>query len=111
MEKIIWKKIKLDIEKKIILNQYPSGKTPSILQIMNNYNVGKSTAQRVVKELIAEGIVEKHAGKGCYVNDNAKQELYDKYVNHLQKELKDIFVQAKEIETIIEKIKEITNEA
>ena len=64
----IYSQVKSDIEFKIKHEIYKVGdKLPTNMQLCDIYNVSRITINRALAELEADGYIEKHQGKGCYV--------------------------------------------
>jgi DNA-binding GntR family transcriptional regulator len=82
----IWLTVKKDLEAKIIAGKYSAGhRIPTIVELMEQYNIGKTTAQKVINALCNDGIIVKKVGVGCFVQPSVKERLFE----HHEKELKE----------------------
>lgn len=64
----IYSQVKKDIIFKISHELYKVGdKLPTNMELCDIYDVSRITINRALQELEAEGYIEKHQGKGCYV--------------------------------------------
>lgn len=80
----IWYRVKRDIELKIITGEYTTGeRIPTIVELMEQYHIGKATAQKVINSLYDEGIIIKKVGMGCFVKPFVKEMLFAKHKNQL----------------------------
>lgn len=86
-----WKKIKCDLELKIIRGEYPAGeKVPSVRKVAEIYNVGTSTSQPILEKMAAENTLIMEQGIGYMVNEDSIERLEKE---HLER-LKNIFEEA-----------------
>lgn len=93
-----WTGVKKDIEFKIINGEYIAGeKIPPIREIAEKYNIGISTAQKVVDALEKDNIIYKKKGIGFFVRPYIKKILLKKQKIKLQKQLIEIIKEAKKI--------------
>lgn len=80
----IWYRVKRDIELKIITGEYATGeRIPTIVKLMEQYQIGKATAQKVINSLYDEGVIIKKVGMGCFVKPFVKEMLLAKHKNQL----------------------------
>ncbi len=80
----IWYRVKRDIELKIITGEYATGeRIPTIVELMEQYHIGKATAQKVINVLYDEGVIIKKVGMGCFVKPFVKEMLFAKHKNQL----------------------------
>lgn len=76
----LWLAVKRDIEAKIIAGEYPVGsKIPTIVELGEQYNIGKTTVQKVINALDEEGIIIKKMGVGCFVKPYVRKNLLDRH--------------------------------
>ena len=72
----VWQDVKSDIELKILTGAFaPGERIPSIRKIADDYGVGQTTAQKVLKTLWHEGIIEPHRGIGFFVKPYIREQL------------------------------------
>ena len=70
--KIVQRKIEIDI----VCGKYRTGeKVPSTRELVEMYNIGTSTSQKILNEMSADGILNNFHGKGYFVNEGAKEIL------------------------------------
>ena len=82
----IWQEVKADIEYKIITGEYAAGeRIPPIRKISKDYNIGQSTAQKVLNTLYQEGIIESKRGVGFFVSPYIKEKLIEERRKNLEK--------------------------
>lgn len=68
----LWTAVAMDIEKKIITQEYKTGDViPSLNELTEMYKVGKPTAQKVLNDLSDRGIIVKEVGRGSYVKNDS----------------------------------------
>ncbi len=112
----VWEYIKRDIELMIIRGTLKNAdKTPSISEIAEIYNIGKSTAKKVLEEMFNEGTLTKQQGVGYFVKPYVKEKLRSKRVKELEDLLDNFLRIANDLqieksilrEMIVRKIKEI----
>jgi len=107
----LWNDVKTDIELKIISGEYPVGKRlPSIAQVSDKYNVGTTTAQKVLESLCEEGTVIKKQGVGYFVKPYIKDMLLKSHINELKKRMTLIISYGIRIGLDNEKISELFQE-
>ena len=76
----LWLDVKKDIESKIVTEEYTAGsKIPTIVELCEQYNIGKTTAQKVINTLYDEGIIVKKVGIGCFVKPYIKEKLLERH--------------------------------
>lgn len=87
---ILWQDIKSQVELDIVAGVYHQvnkpNKLPSISEMAQKYNCGKSTAQKVLEELCKDDIVLRKKGIGYFIKPFARQELYEKRVGIYENE-------------------------
>lgn len=72
----LWLDVKSDIELRILRGEFSAGeRVPSVRKIADDYGVGQSTAQKVLKTLWAEGIIEPQRGIGFFVKPYIREQL------------------------------------
>lgn len=87
--------VKWDIEAKIIKGEYEAGdKLPTIVEMMQLYGIGKSTAQKIITELYDDGIIVKEVGSGCFVKPFVKDKLFEKHENILKSQILGLMKEA-----------------
>ena len=85
-----WEKIKYDIEIGIIKDKYQTGdKLPSINQLAFYYKVSTATSQKVLENLIQDGVAIKKKGIGYFVKPYQRQRLIEKHTDNLRQYLID----------------------
>ena len=78
--KTIWTFIKDEIEIKIINgNLRFADKVPSISEIANDYEVSKTTAQKVLEDMFNDGTITKRKGVGYFVMPYTREKLRTKH--------------------------------
>lgn len=91
----VWLDVKWDIETKIISGEYIAGsKIPTIVELIEKYNIGKSTAQKIITALYNEGIIVKKVGIGCFVKPFIRQKLLEQHEKILQEQATNIIKEA-----------------
>lgn len=76
----VWLDVKEDIELKIISGEYkPGDQIPPIRKMASIYNIGVTTAQKVMDDLYHEGTVTRKRGVGFFVKPYVKERLYRKH--------------------------------
>jgi GntR family transcriptional regulator len=84
----LWLEVKADIEIKIITGEYAAGdRIPSIVKIAEMYEVGNTTAHKVLESLCDDGTIVKQKGIGYFVKLYVKERLMKIH----EKELKSRF--------------------
>lgn len=80
--RMVWEYIKGDIEFRIILGELRvADRVPSIAELSDQYNVSKTTAQKVLEDMFSEGTINKAKGVGYFVKPYMKDILTDKHKN------------------------------
>lgn len=80
--RMVWEYIKDDIEFKIIVGDLRTAdRVPSIAELSEQYNVSKTTAQKVLEDMCSEGTINKRKGVGYFVKPYTKDILTDKHKN------------------------------
>ena len=81
----LWLSVKSDIELKIITGEYAVGdKIPTIVELIEKYGIGKTTAQKVINDLYSEGVIVKKVGVGCFVKPFVKEKLFATHEEELK---------------------------
>ena len=83
----LWQSVKADIEARIIRGEYKSGDlVPSITSMTEKYQIGRTTAQKILNSLCDEGIIVKRVGIGCFVapKTSVKDKLLSKNMQRIQ---------------------------
>lgn len=94
-QNIVWLDVKWDIETKIISGEYTGGsKIPTIVELIEKYNIGKTTAQKIITALYNEGIIVKKVGIGCFVKPFVRQKLFEQHEKILQEQATNIIKEA-----------------
>jgi len=84
----LWLAVKRDIETKIITGEYEvGGKIPTIVELVDKYGIGKTTAQKIINALHDEGIIIKKVKLGCFVKPFVKERIYEKHENELETQI------------------------
>jgi len=87
----LWLDIKADIEIKIITGEYESGmRIPSITQLSGLYNIGNTTAQKVLEALCEENTIYKRQGVGYFVKPYVRDKLAATHYAVLINRLSDV---------------------
>lgn len=82
---VLWETVKFDIEARIIKGEYKAGdKLPSITELSEQYDIGKTTAQKIIGAFCDEEIAIKRVGVGCFVKPYIKDKLLAKHKQRLQ---------------------------
>lgn len=109
---VLWQEIKNKIELDIIAGVYhqvDQAKMPSITELANKYNCGKSTAQKVLDELCIKGILLSKQGVGYFIKPYAKQHLYDEKISLYENKLSDLITDMKSFNISKEVLSEMVN--
>lgn len=94
----LWLSVKWDIETKIITGVYKGGeRLPTITELSQIYNVGRSTIQKVINELCEETTLTTRGIKGTYVNPFIKGKLLYNHKQVLRERYKELISNASEI--------------
>ena len=56
---------------------------PSTRELVEMYNIGTSTSQKILNEMSADGILNNFHGKGYFVKEGAKEILQKKLMKEL----------------------------
>lgn len=77
----VMKEVQVNLEFKIITGELaPGDKFPPIRDLAETYDIGTSTAQKIVNNLSAEDIIVKKRGVGFFVKPFVKGKLMDKHI-------------------------------
>ena len=83
--KNLWLSVKKDIEAKIITGEYAVGsKIPTIVEFGEQYNIGKTTVQKVITALYDEGTIVKRVGSGCFVKPFVREKLLKRHKHEFE---------------------------
>jgi len=105
-----WYGVKNDIETKIIAGEYGDAeKLPSITELAQLYDIGTTTAQKVLKALCDDGIIYKKHGVGYYVKVFVKDQLRKQHTEEFEGRVIDLFDYASQIGLTRGEIIEIVN--
>lgn len=81
-----WLSVKSDIELKIISGDFSADdRIPPIRKIAVIYNIGTTTAAKVLEDLCRDGIIYKRRGIGYFVKPYIKNKLCDEHKKKLEK--------------------------
>lgn len=106
----VWLDVKEDIELKIISEEYKAGdQIPPIRKMAAIYNIGATTAQKVMEELYQDDIVVKKRGVGFFVKPYVKERLYRKHKAEFEKMLLKTIQYATQLNITDEEMSEIFN--
>lgn len=101
----VWKALKDDIEVQIITGVYKGGdKLPSVVELMNMYNVSRGTVQKALKALNEEETVISRGTKGVFVMPFVRELLLRKHRDELRKRYSDIVDEAMRIGLPIDEV-------
>lgn len=111
----VWQDVKSDIELKILTGAFaPGERIPSIRKIADDYGVGQTTAQKVLKTLWHEGIIEPRRGVGFFVRPYIREQLIASRKKILEKKVISAVEEAALINmdllSIVEKYVKMKNE-
>lgn len=85
----VMKEVQDNLEFKIISGELAAGdKFPPIRDLAEMYNIGTSTAQKIVNNLSAEDVIMKKRGVGFFVKPFVKGKLMDKHVADCKRRFK-----------------------
>ncbi len=91
----LWLFVKRDIETKIITGEYEAGqKIPTIVELVEQYGIGKTTAQKIINALYDEGTIIKKVGIGCFVKPFVKEKLLEQHGKELKQQAVNIVEEA-----------------
>lgn len=81
-----WQDVKEDIEYKILAGVFTAGeRIPPTRKIAKDYNIGQSTAQKVLNKLCQEGVIESKRGIGYFVKPYTKEQILTDRKRNLEK--------------------------
>lgn len=104
----VWEFIKSDIEVLIIRGILKNAdKVPSISEIAKQYNVGKTTAKKVLETMYIEGTLTKQRGIGYFVKPYTKEKLKKEHLKELEEILLNGINLAKKLAIDENELKEI----
>jgi len=96
-----WLEVKIDIEMKIIQDEYQTGqKLPSIVGLSKMYGIGNTTSHKILNALSDEGICLKKRGgdkSGYFVNPHVKEKLLITHENELRLKISEAVKYAKSL--------------
>jgi len=91
----LWLAVKRDIEAKIITGEYEvGGKIPTIVELVDKYGIGKTTAQKIINALYDEGIIIKKVKLGCFVKPFVKERIYEQHEKELEVQIGGVIREA-----------------
>ncbi len=91
----LWLIVKRDIETKIITGEYEAGKKiPTIVELVEQYHIGKTTAQKVINALNDEGTIIKKVGIGCFVKPFVKEKLLAQHKKEIEKKIENFVIES-----------------
>ena len=84
----VWKGVKRDIELKILNGTFVAGeRIPSVRKIAEDYDVGQTTAQKILNALCQEGIIESRRGVGYFVVPYIREQLISERKKSLERKV------------------------
>lgn len=96
---IKWQDVKDDIEYKILTGVFAVGeRIPTTRKIAEDYDIGLSTAQKVLNILCEEGIIESKRGVGYFVKPYTKEQIQTERRKKLEKDIMNAVEEADLIE-------------
>ena len=80
----LWLTIQRKLEVDIINGKYKSAeKVPSISELAEIYDIGRSTAKKVLENMFQEGTITKQRGVGYFVKPFTRDKLKEKHMEEL----------------------------
>lgn len=96
---IKWQDVKDDIEYKILTGVFAVGeRIPTTRKISKDYDIGLSTAQKVLNILCEEGVIESKRGVGYFVKPYTKEQIQTERRKKLEKDIMNAVEEADLIE-------------
>lgn len=96
---IKWQDVKDDIEYKILTGVFAVGeRIPTTRKIAKDYDIGLSTAQKVLNILCEEGVIESKRGVGYFVKTYTKEQIQTERRKKLEKDIMNAVEEADLIE-------------
>lgn len=96
---IKWQDVKDDIEYKILTGVFAVGeRIPTTRKIAKDYDIGLSTAQKVLNILCEEGVIESKRGVGYFVKSYTKEQIQTERRKKLEKDIMNAVEEADLIE-------------
>lgn len=96
---IKWQDVKDDIEYKILTGVFAVGeRIPTTRKIAEDYDIGLSTAQKVLNILCEEGVIESKRGVGYFVKPYTKKQIQTERRKKLEKDIMNAVEEADLIE-------------
>lgn len=96
---IKWQDVKDDIEYKILTGVFAVGeRIPTTRKIAEDYDIGLSTAQKVLNILCEEGVIESKRGVGYFVKPYTKEQIQTERRKKLEKDIMNAVEEAELIE-------------
>ena len=96
---IKWQDVKDDIEYKILTGVFAVGeRIPTTRKIAKDYDIGLSTAQKVLNILCEEGVIESKRGVGYFVKPYTKKQIQTERRKKLEKDIMNAVEEADLIE-------------
>lgn len=107
----LWLTIQRKLEVDIINGKYKStDKVPSINELSEMYEIGQSTAKKVLENMFKEGTVTKQQGVGYFVKPFTKEKLKKKYMEELEYGLNKYIYMANQLGVSIDVLRVILEE-
>lgn len=96
---IKWQDVKDDIEYKILTGVFAVGeRIPTTRKIAKDYDIGLSTAQKILNILCEEGVIESKRGVGYFVKPYTKEQIQTERRKKLEKDIMNAVEEADLIE-------------
>lgn len=96
---IKWQDVKDDIEYKILTGVFAVGeRIPTTRKIAKDYDIGLSTAQKILNILCEEGVIESKRGVGYFVKPYTKKQIQTERRKKLEKDIMNAVEEADLIE-------------
>lgn len=96
---IKWQDVKDDIEYKILTGVFAVGeRIPTTRKIAEDYDIGLSTAQKVLNILCEEGVIESKRGVGYFVKPYTKEQIQTERRKKIEKDIMNAVEEADLIE-------------
>lgn len=91
----VWQEVKTDIENKILSGYYAAGeRIPSTRKLADDYNISLTTAQKVLRDLSREGVIEAKRSVGYFVNAYIRERIIEDRRRELHKRVQETFEEA-----------------
>jgi len=87
----LWLDVKSEVEVGIISGQYEAGdRLPSVNEFASLYNIGKTTAQKVLESLCADNTVVNKKGVGYFVRPLVRDRLATAHFEEVKKRISSV---------------------